>query len=52
MNDGRKYQTRGAVRDVVKILGKVFRAHAKDRGQKPENGRVLRGQSRSYLMVR
>jgi len=41
MNNGRKCQTRGATRDVVKVLGKGVCANGKNRWQKSQNSGVL-----------
>jgi len=51
MNDGRINQTRGATRDVIKILGKRVCANGEDRWQKPQNSGVLRRESPPVLVA-
>jgi len=51
MNNGRIDQTRGASRDVIKILGKRVCANREDRWQKPQNSGVLRRESPPVLVA-
>lgn len=51
MNNGRINQTRGATRDVIKILGKRVCANGENRWQKPQNSGVLRRESPPVLVV-
>lgn len=52
MSNDCKCEIAGAAQGVPRFLNKGLRAYAEDRRQKPQNGRVLPGESESFSMVR